>query len=225
MRLLLVEDNRDLATLLTERLGASGFAVDVLGLGMDAHDVLRRSHYSAVILDLGLPDCDGLSILKALRARKDATPVLVLTARGGLHDRVAGLQDGADDYLVKPFAFEELIARLRAVLRRPGELLGPALTAGNVMLDIDCRQVFVNGRPEVFSLREGAALEILMRRLGRVVSKQLVEDQLYGLSEDIGSNAVEVCVHRLRKQLAEVGATVQIHTIRGVGYLLKSQEA
>jgi DNA-binding response OmpR family regulator len=111
------------------------------------------------------------------------------------------------------------------VLRRPGELLGPALTAGNVMLDIDCRQVFVNGRPEVFSLREGAALEILMRRLGRVVSKQLVEDQLYGLSEDIGSNAVEVCVHRLRKQLAEVGATVQIHTIRGVGYLLKSQEA
>jgi DNA-binding response OmpR family regulator len=224
MRLLLVEDNRDLALLLNERLGAAGFAVDVLECGADAQDVLRRTHYSAVILDLGLPDRDGLSILRALRARKDATPVLVLTARGGLHDRVAGLQDGADDYLVKPFAFEELLARLRAVLRRPGELLGPALTVGNVMHDIEGRQVFVGGKPQAFSPREEAALEILMRRSGRVVSKKLVEDHLYGLSGEVGSNAVEVCIHRLRKQLADVGATVQIHTIRGVGYLLKSVE-
>ena len=131
MRLLLVEDNRDLAVLLKERFGSAGFAVDHLETAADAQDVLRRTHYSAVILDLGLPDRDGLSILRALRARKDATPVVVLTARGGLHDRVAGLQDGADDYIVKPFAFEELLARLRAVLRRPGELLGPALTVGN----------------------------------------------------------------------------------------------
>jgi DNA-binding response OmpR family regulator len=224
MRLLLVEDNRDLALLLNERLGAAGFAVDVLECAADAQDVLRRTHYSAVILDLGLPDRDGLSILRALRARKDATPVVVLTARGGLHDRVAGLQDGADDYLVKPFAFEELLARLRAVLRRPGELLGPALTVGNVTHDIEGRQVFVSGKPQTFSPREEAALEILMRRSGRVVSKKLVEDHLYGLSGEVGSNAVEVCIHRLRKQLADVGANIQIHTIRGVGYLLKSAE-
>ena len=224
MRLLLVEDNRDLAVLLKERFGSAGFAVDHLETAADAQDVLRRTHYSAVILDLGLPDRDGLSILRALRARKDATPVVVLTARGGLHDRVAGLQDGADDYIVKPFAFEELLARLRAVLRRPGELLGPALTVGNVMHDIEGRQVFVGGKPQAFSPREEAALEILMRRSGRVVSKKLVEDHLYGLSGEVGSNAVEVCIHRLRKQLADVGANVQNHTIRGVGYLLKSAE-
>jgi DNA-binding response OmpR family regulator len=224
MRLLVVEDNLDLAELLAERLGTAGFAVDVVGSSGDARDSLRSAHYSAVILDLGLPDGDGLSVLKNLRVREDATPVLVLTARGGVHDRVTGLRSGADDYLVKPFAFEELLARLHALLRRPGELLGPALRVGNVVLDTEGRQVFVGGKPEILSAREGAALEILMRRAGRVVPKKLVEDHLYGLSGEVGSNAVEVCIHRLRKQLIDLGAAVQIHTIRGVGYLISGQD-
>jgi DNA-binding response OmpR family regulator len=161
-----------------------------------------------------------LSVLRELRAQRDATPVLVLTARGGVHDRVTGLRSGADDYLAKPFAFEELVARLEALLRRPGDLLGQRLALGNVAFDTEARQVFVNGEPQFFSAREVAVLEILMRRSGRVVTKKLVEDQLFGLSSDIGSNAIEVYIHRLRKQLAEAAANVQIHTIRGVGYLI-----
>jgi DNA-binding response OmpR family regulator len=133
---------------------------------------------------------------------------------------VTGLRTGADDYLVKPFAFEELVARIQALLRRPGDLLGQALNVGNVAFDIEARQVFVDQQPQFFSAREMAVLEILMRRSGRVVAKKLVEDHLFGLSSDGGSNAVEVYIHRLRKQLADAGARVQIHTIRGVGYLI-----
>jgi DNA-binding response OmpR family regulator len=172
------------------------------------------------LLDLGLPDEDGLGVLRELRTRQDATPVLVLTARGGVQDRVVGLRSGADDYLIKPFALEELVARLQALLRRPGELLGRSLRVGNITLDTEARQVFVGETPQFFSAREVAVLEILMRRSGRVVSKKLVEDQLFGLSIDVGSNAVEVYIHRLRRQLADSGAKAQIHTIRGVGYLI-----
>ncbi|HYM02029.1 MAG TPA: response regulator transcription factor [Stellaceae bacterium] len=216
----MIEDNEPLAQLLIQGLAAEGFPADVVGTAGDARDVLARTHYSAVILDLGLPDDDGLAVLRELRERQDATPVLVLTARGGVHDRVTGLRSGADDYLAKPFAFEELVARLQALLRRPGDLLGRLLTVGDVALDTDAHQVFVAEKPQFFSAREVAVLEILMRRSGRVVSKKLVEDHLFGLSNDVGSNAVEVYVHRLRKQLSEANAKVQIHTIRGVGYLI-----
>lgn len=221
MRILVVEDNEELGKLLSDGLGAAGFAADVVGSAGDARQVLTAAHYSAVILDLGLPDEDGLTVLRELRARASSTPVLVLTARSGVFDRVAGLRDGADDYLVKPFAFEELVARLQALLRRPGQLLAQSLRVGNLAFDTEARQVYLDDKPQVFQAREVAVLEILMRRSGRVVPKQLVEDQLFGLSSDVGSNAVEVYVHRLRKQLAEAGAKVQIHTIRGVGYLIK----
>lgn len=220
MRLLVVEDNNDLAQLLLKGLGAEGFAADVVATAGEARAALATTRYSAVVLDLGLPDSDGLSVLRELRERKDATPVLVLTARGGVHDRVAGLRSGADDYLAKPFAFEELVARLQALLRRPGEMLGQLLRVGNVAFDTEARQAFVDDQPQFFSAREVAVLEILMRRSGRVVSKKLVEDHLFGLSTDVGSNAVEVYIHRLRKQLADAGGKVQIHTIRGVGYLI-----
>jgi len=220
MRLLVVEDNEPLAELLTKGLNAAGFSIDVVNTAGAARDALATTRYSAIVLDLGLPDEDGLSVLRELRAQRDATPVLVLTARGGVHDRVTGLRSGADDYLAKPFAFEELVARLEALLRRPGDLLGQRLALGNVAFDTEARQVFVNGEPQFFSAREVAVLEILMRRSGRVVTKKLVEDQLFGLSSDIGSNAIEVYIHRLRKQLAEAAANVQIHTIRGVGYLI-----
>jgi DNA-binding response OmpR family regulator len=224
MRLLLIEDNENLSQLLTKGLGAVGFAADVVGTAVAAREVLHATHYAAVILDLGLPDEDGLVLLREMRHRSNPTPVLVLTARGGVQDRVTGLRSGADDYLVKPFAFEELVARLQALLRRPGNLLGMSLHLANLTLDTEARQVFVNDTPQFFSAREISVLEILMRRSGRVVSKKLLEDHLYGLSTDVGSNAVEVYVHRLRKQLAEVGADVQIHTIRGVGYLISDNK-
>ena len=221
MRLLIVEDNEELAKLLSEGLIAAGFAADVVGNVGDAHQVLTTKHYSAVVLDLGLPDEDGVAVLRALRLRENPIPVLVLTARSGVYDRVAGLRDGADDYLVKPFTFDELVARIQALLRRPGHLLARLLRVGNIAFDTEARQVFLDDKPQIFQAREIAVLEILMRRSGRVVPKQLVEDQLFGLSSNAGSNAVEVYVHRLRKQLTDAGANVQIHTIRGVGYLIK----
>jgi DNA-binding response OmpR family regulator len=221
MRLLIIEDNEELAKLLSEGLHAADFAADVVCTAGDARQVLATKHYSAVVLDLGLPDEDGLSVLRELRARANPMPVLVLTARSGIYDRVTGLREGADDYLVKPFAFEELVARLQALLRRPGDLLARLLRVGNIAFDTEARQVFLDDKPQVFQAREIAVLEILMRRSGRVVPKRLVEDQLFGLATNAGSNAVEVYVHRLRKQLADAGAKVQIHTIRGVGYLIK----
>jgi DNA-binding response OmpR family regulator len=224
MRLLLVEDNERFAVLLKRGLAAAGFVVDVLPTAEAAAAALRASRFDIVVLDLGLPDADGLDVLGEMRRDQDATPVLILTARGSLEDRVIGLQSGADDYLVKPFALEELIARLQALLRRPGNLLGVTLQLGNIALDTVARQVFVGDQPIFFSAREIAVLEQLLRRSGRVVAKNLLADNLYGLSQEVGSNAVEVYVHRLRKHLAEAGASVQIHTLRGVGYLIAEEK-
>jgi len=220
MRLLLVEDNEELSGLLVKSLGAAGFDADSVTTAADALSVLGSTHYAAVILDLGLPDDDGLAVLRSLRTRQNTVPVLVLTARDGVNDRVTGLRAGADDYLVKPFAVEELVARLEALLRRPGQLLGRSLELGNLVFDTVGRQLFIGGEPQTLSARELAVLEILLRRTGRVVSKRAVEDQIFGLSGDVGSNAVEVYVHRLRKSLQDLGASAAIHTIRGVGYLI-----
>ncbi len=220
MRLLLIEDNERFSALLKRGLTSAGFVVDVLPTAEEARTALSANRFEIVVLDLGLPDGDGLDVLNEMRRVHDATPVLILTARGSLKDRVNGLGSGADDYLVKPFALEELVARLRALLRRPGNLLGVSLELGNVTLDTVARQVLVGDEPIFFSPREIAVLEHLLRRSGRVVGKTLLENNLYGLTQEIGSNAVEVYVHRLRKRFAEVGASVQIHTLRGVGYLI-----
>lgn len=220
MRMLVVEDNEELAQLLAKGLGAAGFAVDLAARADDASHMLATNRYSVLVLDLGLPDDDGLAVLRELRSKGDGVPVLILTARGSVNDRVAGLGAGADDYVVKPFAFEELIARLRALLRRPGAMLGQTLTMGNVAFDVETQEVCVDGKPNVFSARENAVLEILLRRAGRVTPKKFVEDNLFGLSNEVGSNAVEVYVHRLRKQLLQAGANLEIHTVRGVGYVL-----
>src|SRR3984893_13727237 len=225
MRLLVVEDNEELARLLTQGLQAEGYETDLLTTAAEARTAVTTMRYAALVLDLGLPDDDGLSVLRELRQRKDPIPVLVLTARGGLHDRVTGLRSGADDYLVKPFALEELVARLEALLRRPGQLLGRSLQVANLAFDTESRQAFIDDKPQVLSARETAVLELLMRRKDRVVSKKLVEDHIFGLSGEVASNAVEVYVHRLRKQLSERGAKVQIHTIRGVGYLISEDKA
>ena len=220
MRLLLVEDNERFAALLQQGLGTAGFAVDLVTAAKEADGALEAGRWDIVVVDRGLPDGDGLDVLTQMRERGDATPVLILTARGSLKDRVNGLQSGADDYLVKPFALEELVARLQALLRRPGNLLGLALRLGNLTLDTVGRQVFVDERPIAFSAREIAVLEHLMRRSGRVVAKSLLESSLYGPAQEVGSNAVEVHVHRLRRHLIEAGASVQVHTVRGVGYMI-----
>jgi DNA-binding response OmpR family regulator len=220
MRLLLVEDNERLRMLTTSALARAGFAADGFATAADAEAALRSVAYSVMILDLGLPDEDGLALLRRLRVSGDALPVLILTARGGIEERVRGLDAGADDYLVKPFANEELLARIRVLLRRPGSLLSDTLELGTLRLDTASRQVTIRDRAQSLSPREAAVLEILLRRSGRVVAKKLVEDHLFGLSEDVGSNAVEVYVHRLRKQLSEANADVEIHTIRGIGYLI-----
>src|ERR1700724_744164 len=224
MRLLLVEDNEELAQLLTQRLQAAGYETDVLTTAAEAQSAVTTTRYAAMVLDLGLPDGDGLSVLREIRRREDPLPVLVLTARGGLQDRVSGLRSGADDYLVKPFALEELVARLEAQLRRAGPLLGSSLHIANLEFDLRNRQASIDDQPQVLSSRETAVLELLMRTKGRVVSKKQVEDHIFGLSGEVASNAVEVYVHRLRKQLSDKGAKVQIHTIRGVGYLIAEEK-
>jgi DNA-binding response OmpR family regulator len=149
----------------------------------------------------------------------DQTPLLILTARDALNDRVGGLNGGADDYMVKPFAMEELIARVKALLRRPGAALGVELTLGNVCLDTTGPNLTVAGRPVSLTRREVTLLEILLRRPGKVVSRNAIEDGLYGFNDDVGSNALEVLVSRLRKKLISVGADIQLHTVRGVGYM------
>src|SRR6201992_3059007 len=223
MRLLIVEDNEELAELLAKGLRTAGYETDVLSTVEDARAVLSTTFYAALILDLGLPEGDGLGLRRELRQRDNPVPVLVLTARGGLHDRVQGLRSGADDYLVKPFALEELIARLEAQLRRPGQLLGNSLRIANLQFDTQNRQASIDDQPQLLSARETAVLELLMRSKGRVVSKNKVEDHIFGHSGEVASNAVEVYVHRLRKQHAH-GATVQVQTIRGVGYLIAEEK-
>ena len=179
--------------------------------------------YDAIILDRGLPDMDGLEFLRALRSRGQLTPVLLLTARDSLEDRVEGLNVGGDDYLLKPAAMEEVIARVRALLRRPGGALGVTLSAGNVAFDTVAREVMIDGSAVSVSRREMEVLEHLLRRKGRVVPKDVMEEKLYGFGEEVTSNSVEVHVSRLRKRLSANGASIHVHTLRGVGYLITDE--
>jgi DNA-binding response OmpR family regulator len=186
----------------------------------EARAALPLIPYDAVILDLGLPDGDGLALLVGLRRNRSRVPVLVLTARDAVEARVTGLDAGADDYLVKPFATAELVARTKALLRRPGQALGTVLEAGNVAFDTIGRDVRVGTAVLALPRQELAILEHLMRRLGRVVPKAVLEEKLYGFDDEPVSNAIPVHVHHLRRRLAEAEATAEIHTVRGIGYLL-----
>ena len=221
MRLLLIEDNRRLADCLATALQNGGFAIDHVTTTADADGALATLHYDALLLDLGLPDDDGLVWLGRQRRCRMTKPVLVLTAIDSLEDLVAVFDQGADDYLRKPFKFDELIARVRALLRRPGEALGVKLIAGNVSFDTSDRQVTVDGIPVEFGRRELDGLELLMRRAGRVVPKSAIEDAIYSFGQDLASNAIEVLVHRIRRRLHDAGADIHIHTLRGVGYVVK----
>ncbi len=223
MRLLLVEDNEPLLALTRAALQKAGFETDGLATAAAAGQALASVEYGAMILDLGLPGEDGLEFLKRLRGEGCSLPIVVLTARGSVRERVDELDAGADDYLVKPFATEELVARIRVLLRRPNGLLGDRLEFGPLSLDTRSRQVLVSGRPQQVPPREVAVLEILLRRAGHVVAKQAVEDHLFGLARERGPNAVEVYVHRLRRFLESAATDLQIHTIRGVGYMIAGQ--
>ncbi|KQW36015.1 response regulator transcription factor [Rhizobacter sp. Root404] len=226
MRLLLVEDDRMIGDSLRGALRLEGYAVDWVRDAASAHSTLASERFDLVLLDLGLPDSaarganatpdGGLAVLRALRARQDATPVIVLTARDGPGDKVAGLDAGADDYLVKPFDLDELAARIRAVLRRHSGRAQPALAFGGVTLDPATRQVTRDGVPVLLSAREFAVLEALLQRPGALLSRAQLEDRLYGWGEEIESNAVSVYIHQLRRKL---GADF-IHNIRGVGYFV-----
>jgi DNA-binding response OmpR family regulator len=220
VRLLIVEDEARIRDILRTALSRAGFVVDTVALCADARESLSVTRYDAAILDLGLPDGDGLKLLAELRSRQKRTPVLVLTARDAVEDRVSGLDTGADDYLIKPFAVAELVARTKALLRRPGSALGTILQAGNIAFDTIGRDVRIGNVALPLARRECDILEQLMRRLGRVVPKSVLEDTLYGLDDELESNAIPVHVHHLRRRLIDAGATAEIHTVRGVGYLL-----
>lgn len=225
MRVLVVEDNGELVVLLTKALERAGLDVDGVRTVGDAEASLRAMNYAAVVLDLGLPDADGLSLLDQMRRRCDTTPVLILTARSGIEDRVKGLDKGASDYLIKPFATEELIARLQALLRRSPTPEGHVLTLGNIALETAGRQTSVAGKPVAVPAREADLLEVLMKRNGRLVSHEVLRGQVFGAAQGVSSNAIEVYIHRLRRLLTDAGANVQIHTIRGAGYLMKADTA
>jgi DNA-binding response OmpR family regulator len=217
---LIIEDEARIAEILHSALARAGFAVDTVGLYGDAQEALAANPYDAVVLDLGLPDGDGLGLLKEMRKTGNTVPVLVLTARDAVEHRVAGLDSGADDYLIKPFAVAEVIARIKALLRRPEGALGATLRSGNIAFDTIGRDLRVGDSVLVLPRRECAILEHLMRRAGRVVPKAVLEEKLYGIDDELGSNAIPVHVHHLRRKLMDSGATVEIHTVRGVGYLL-----
>ena len=225
MRVLLVEDEARMSKLVSRALARAGFVVDAFGTCADGRAALGVFHYDAAILDLGLPDGDGLTLLADTRSRDRGIPTLILTAKDTVEDRVCGLDAGADDYLVKPFAMKELIARTKALLRRPDGALGTLLNAGNVTFDTIGRDVRIADTTIVLSRREIAILEHLMRRLGRVVPKPVLEDKLYGIDDELESNTIPVHIHHLRRSLQAAGATVQIHTVRGVGYILTELKA
>ena len=218
MRLLLAEDDPIIADGLIRTLRKSGYAVDHVATGAEADTALLSHQYDLVILDLGLPKLSGIEVLRRLRARKSATPVLILTAQDGIEDRVRGLDAGADDYLTKPFALPELEARVRALTRR-GTGQPTRIEMGSMCYDQTERMVKVDGHLVDLSARELAVLEVLMLRVGKLVGKEQLVDHLCGWGEEVSTNAIEVYVHRLRKKLETAG--VRIATIRGLGYCLE----
>ena len=217
MHVLLVEDDAVLADGIARNLTNHGIVVDVVSNGLDADDVLKRQNMSAVVLDIGLPGIDGFEVVRRLRARGSMTPVLLLTARDAVEDRVFGLELGADDYLVKPFATPELVARVRAMLRRSGPAQA-SLQIGGLTLDSVARRATVHGRAIDLSAREWGILEYLVQHRGRVVSKQQIIDAILPWGEELTLNAVEVYVSRIRIKVGDAG--LGLRTIRGFGYML-----
>jgi two-component system OmpR family response regulator len=222
MRVLVAEDDPVIADFVAQGLREAGYAVDVAPTGTEGLRLASGGGYDAAVIDVMLPGLDGLSLIEQLRAKKIQTPVLILSARHSVDDRVKGLQAGGDDYLTKPFAFAELLARLQALLRRAGATTEPTrLVAGDLSLDLLSRKVERAGRPLDLRPREFALLEYLMRHAGRVLSKTMILSHVWGYSFDPGTNVVDVLVSRLRDKIDEGFDKKLIHTVRGAGYVLK----
>lgn len=221
MRFLLVEDSARLRDLLEERVRGAGWRLDGLGTVGAALEAARSVTYDLILVDLGLPDGDGMELIRSLRARGSAVPILVLTARGSIDDRVSALDSGADDYLVKPFNHVEFLARCRALLRRSGPHRSQRIVFGHLDFDPASGSVRVGGEIVPVSPRERSLLELLMRYADRVVAKERIEVALSAFGEEISTNAVELAISRLRRRLEPVNSGVTIETVRGAGYLLR----
>ena len=223
MKFLVVEDNQRLSDLIYSSLREAGHAADTAATADEARHYLTASPYDLIILDLGLPDEDGSDLLRELHARRDAPPVLVATARGEINDRIHGLDLGADDYLVKPFHISELLARCRAILRRPGGALAKVLRVGDVSLDAATNELRIAGQLVAMPARELTALSVLMRRAGRVVARETFEKLCREDHREIGNNAIDAILSRLRRRLLAAGSAINVVTVRGVGYFIEDE--
>lgn len=223
MRLLIAEDEKDLNKILTERLKEEHYSVDSCYDGQEALDYLASAEYDAVILDIMMPLLDGLSVLKAMRRKNDSTPVLLLTAKDSIEDRVQGLDAGANDYLVKPFAVEELLARIRVLLRKPAETPKTCYQVADLEVHMDTRKV-LRGEQEVkLSGKEFALLRYMIQNAGIVLSRDRLEEHLWNFDYAGGSNVIDVYIRYLRKKIDEGHEPKLIHTVRGAGYVLKDE--
>ncbi len=221
MRLLLVEDETEMAGMIVGALGRHDMVVDHVSSLALAREAVSQGAHDAVLLDRQLPDGDGLSLIPLLREKRGGVPVIVLSALGATPDRIDGLDAGADDYLPKPFSVDELLARLRAVRRRPAELSDDTIRAGNLAFDLGGRHASVGGVVLDLPRRELLVLEALIKRSGRSVTRAAIEEAVFGYDDEIASNALDAYISRLRRRLAEADAGVEIHAIRGIGYLLR----
>ncbi|QGM44778.1 response regulator transcription factor [Methylocystis heyeri] len=220
MRVLLVEDEPEMARALGARLGRSGFIADCVGALEEARAALQCHRYGLALVDRRLPDGDGLALLPELKRLQPGIRILVLTACETVSDRICGLDAGADDYLPKPFDPDELMARIRACLRRPGAQPTPPVVLAKLSFDLSTQQVSVAEKPLVLHRRELALLEALMRNAGRIVLRNQLQDEVYGFDDDVQGNALNILVSRLRKRLHDLGAGVEIHAARGIGYMI-----
>ena len=220
MRVLLVEDDRMIGEAINQALKNATYAVDWVRDGQGASDALQTHAYGLVLLDLGLPGRDGLEVLRSLRSRSNGVPVVIITARDELEDRVFGLDAGADDYVLKPFEMAELLARMRAVVRRKAGIAGPVLSNGSLTLDPASREVTVNGEPTRLSAREFSLLHALMIRPGAILSRSELEDRIYGWNEEVESNVVEFLIHALRKKLGSDA----VKNVRGMGWMVSKEK-
>ena len=220
MRVLLVEDHQAMREMIAEHLKERGFAVDAVNRGEDALAAAAVAKFDAAVLDLGLPDIDGMEVLSALRDSLPELPAIILTARDSLDSRLLGLNSGADDYIIKPFNLLEFEARLRAVMRRSGSRRSTIYSLGNTKFDATAREASVGGKRIDLTRREAALLEELLRVAGQVIAKDALEDRLYALDDSGSMNALEAAVSRLRRKLSAARATVEIETKWGIGYRL-----
>jgi len=221
MRVLLVEDDEMIGQSLKQALGSNGWSVDWVKEGLLAQSAMADGGYACVLLDLGLPRRDGIEVLRNARAQGDHTPVLVLTARDGIDDRITGLDIGADDYLVKPYEFRELLARMRAVIRRRDGAAHSVIGSPELQLDLTTREVLVQGERSQLSAREFALLHALLERPGAILSRDQLESRIYGWGEEVSSNAVDVLIHGMRRKL---GADT-IRNVRGLGWRIAASLA